>query len=148
MPAHKKTAAEKAATLQKRRSSDRFKALKSANSRKRYAEDHVRQRKMKNEYRQKNLTKMREYFKLYQRKNRYGIEPTRPCPTECECCYTDFGEATSFKGACFDHDHRTNTFRGWICRRCNIILGNAKDSTVHLQQLMRYLDASQDDLLK
>lgn len=38
-----------------------------------------------------------------------------------------------------DHDHKTNTFRGLICRNCNIGLGLFKDSPKTLVRAAAYL---------
>lgn len=43
------------------------------------------------------------------------------------------------KGLCFDHSHTTNKFRGWICQRCNLVLGHVKDDTELLIKLTKYL---------
>ena len=40
---------------------------------------------------------------------------------------------------CFDHDHKTGKFRGWICSRCNFTLGNVKDNSELLIALAEYL---------
>jgi len=50
----------------------------------------------------------------------------------CEIC-----EAT--KDLCGDHDHVTDSFRGTLCRTCNLGLGLFKDNVVFLQQAIRYL---------
>lgn len=39
----------------------------------------------------------------------------------------------------FDHDHKTNKFRGWICDNCNLVLGHAKDNPKVLTLLAKYL---------
>lgn len=39
----------------------------------------------------------------------------------------------------FDHNHSTGRHRGWLCLRCNMILGYAKDETRVLQALIQYL---------
>jgi hypothetical protein len=39
----------------------------------------------------------------------------------------------------FDHDHLTGIFRGWICRRCNLVLGLVKDNSELLVALSNYL---------
>lgn len=41
---------------------------------------------------------------------------------------------------CFDHDHKTGKFRGWLCNRCNLILGHAKDDKELLKSLIKYLE--------
>ncbi len=41
---------------------------------------------------------------------------------------------------CFDHDHVTGKFRGWICHNCNTALGLARDRMEVLQKLIDYLN--------
>ena len=40
---------------------------------------------------------------------------------------------------CFDHDHITGEFRGWLCYHCNTALGYVRDSPDTLRKLARYL---------
>lgn len=40
---------------------------------------------------------------------------------------------------CFDHNHQTGEFRGWLCAYCNMILGYAKDNANVLISLSNYL---------
>ncbi len=54
-------------------------------------------------------------------------------PERCELC----GEK-SVK-ICFDHDHATGKFRGWICTKCNVVLGMVKDDIEQLERLKIYL---------
>ena len=51
---------------------------------------------------------------------------------QCEIC-------GSIGRICFDHNHKTGKFRGWICWRCNIVLGLMKDNTELLRAMMEYL---------
>ena len=49
---------------------------------------------------------------------------------------------------CIDHDHKTNTIRGILCRTCNMMLGLAKDSEELLQKAREYLQRGEKkDLL-
>lgn len=61
----------------------------------------------------------------------------RPKPEQCEICGA-FGK-DSKNGICFDHDHKNNKFRGWLCSRCNIVLGFVKDNAELLDDLSKYL---------
>lgn len=45
---------------------------------------------------------------------------------------------------CFDHDHTTNKFRGWLCVRCNLVLGMVKDNTDLLLEMANYLKQHHD----
>lgn len=40
---------------------------------------------------------------------------------------------------CLDHDHKTDTFRGWVCLRCNFAAGQLRDSPVAAYKLYEYL---------
>ncbi len=82
-------------------------------------------------------------LKLIKLRSRYGIDPTRPCPTGCEACSRPFHLVSKHHGACFDHDHTTGAFRGWLCNDCNLSLGFAGDSRDRLQLLITYLDNSE-----
>lgn len=41
---------------------------------------------------------------------------------------------------CADHDHTTERFRGWICHKCNLGLGNFSDSVERLKSAIEYLE--------
>lgn len=63
----------------------------------------------------------------------------RPRPDVCEIC----GEF--HLRIVFDHCHNHGHFRGWICDRCNKVLGIVKDSGVLLGKLARYLEDGKID---
>ncbi|MFA5772949.1 MAG: endonuclease domain-containing protein [Thermoplasmata archaeon] len=56
----------------------------------------------------------------------------RKRPEQCEVC-------GAIGQICYDHDHITGKFRGWICKRCNSVLGFVKDNTELLIALKNYL---------
>jgi hypothetical protein len=41
---------------------------------------------------------------------------------------------------CADHCHTTNKFRGWLCHKCNLGLGNLNDDPSRLQRAIAYLN--------
>lgn len=56
----------------------------------------------------------------------------RPKPEQCEVCN---------KGGVivFEHNHKNNKFRGWLCSPCNSVLGFVKDEPTILEKLANYL---------
>lgn len=58
------------------------------------------------------------------------------CPvSRCEACGTEGG------GLVLDHDHQDGggDLRGWICDRCNLVLGQVGDDPELLEDLAGYL---------
>ena len=45
----------------------------------------------------------------------------------------------TYKMLVIDHDHLLNKFRGLICRRCNVLLGMARDNTQTLINALGYM---------
>lgn len=65
----------------------------------------------------------------------------RPRPLLCELCNQP-GEGRGSKkwaGICFDHDHKTGQPRGWLCDRCNKILGLVDEDQELLIKMIAYL---------
>lgn len=56
-------------------------------------------------------------------------------PEKCECC----GKPTKLKAFVVDHDHKTGSFRGWICRNCNQGIGKLGDDKKSLLKALLYL---------
>ena len=56
-----------------------------------------------------------------------------PKPNVCQCC----GEVPL--KWCLDHDHKNDTFRGWICDRCNTGIGKLGDNLDGLMRAVQYL---------
>jgi len=57
----------------------------------------------------------------------------RPRAERCELCL-------EYVMTVFDHCHDGGHFRGWICDRCNRVLGSVKDNTELLKAMIRYLE--------
>lgn len=63
--------------------------------------------------------------------------PTRARPEYCEACgQPPSGRLTVL---CLDHDHATDTFRGWLCSGCNVALGLLGDSPERAAALAAYV---------
>ena len=57
-----------------------------------------------------------------------------PKPEVCDCC------KTIPRKWCLDHDHVSNTIRGWICDRCNTGIGKLGDNINGIQNALNYLE--------
>jgi hypothetical protein len=66
------------------------------------------------------------------RNQKLEIIAGRKKPEKCELCGR-IGEI------CFDHDHKTGKFRGWICKKCNGALGMIDDNPQTLLLMVNYL---------
>jgi hypothetical protein len=55
----------------------------------------------------------------------------------CEICKS---QLLNTEEACVDHCHTTGKIRDILCRKCNSLLGQAKDSTQILKSAILYLD--------
>lgn len=60
----------------------------------------------------------------------------RPRPNVCDICGEGGGKIV------FDHCHVHGHFRGWLCNRCNWVLGHAKDDPSLLRKMAEYLEAN------
>jgi hypothetical protein len=78
--------------------------------------------------------KERYYLRKIQKEEKIA---GRKRPVYCEICLTP--ENKLQRNLCFDHDHSSGLFRGWICCRCNMVLGHVKDDEKLLIELSRYL---------
>lgn len=66
---------------------------------------------------------------------RLGMSAKAPAGTPCELC-------AATDRIVFDHDHVTNTFRGWLCDPCNRSMGVLGDSVEGLMRALNYLNKS------
>lgn len=67
-----------------------------------------------------------------------GIEEIETAFTgRCDIC--DIPEARCESRLHLDHDHETGEFRGWLCGKCNRMLGLANDSVEVLMNAFEYI---------
>ena len=59
-----------------------------------------------------------------------------PKPELCQCCKKT---TTKFH---LDHDHVTNTFRGWLCGHCNQGIGKLGDTLEGVMKAVNYLSTT------
>ena len=65
-----------------------------------------------------------------------------PPPDRCECCNQEKGKLT------YDHDHETLTFRGFLCKTCNIGLGNLGDNLEGVLRGALYLEKDESKIIE
>lgn len=112
-------------------SDPKTRAHRYAAARKRYRANREAMQQWHREWRKKNRKKVRAW-----NRRAMGLpEPTRKEPTHCECC----GRYARRKALQLDHCHKTNKFRGWLCRNCNFGLGALGDNAAGLRRAQRYL---------
>lgn len=80
------------------------------------------------EYNKRRLARWRK-----QRDAETAFLAGRPRPDICDVC-------GSVGRIVFDHCHSKGHFRGWVCHKCNVILGFAEDDTDRLRKLIAYLE--------
>jgi hypothetical protein len=69
---------------------------------------------------------------------------SRKRPGICEICKQPETAKTKFgaiRNLAIDHCHKTGTFRGWLCSRCNMMLGKVNDNPALLIEMAKYLKA-------
>jgi hypothetical protein len=64
----------------------------------------------------------------------------RPRPLACELCGAP-GKTV------FDHCHAKGHFRGWLCQRCNRVLGSVEDNPPLLRHMAAYLELNNGETL-
>jgi hypothetical protein len=62
----------------------------------------------------------------------------RPRPDTCDICREKNTRRNDV--IAFDHCHTHGHFRGWLCDRCNTVLGSAEDNPSLLRQMADYLE--------
>lgn len=85
------------------------------------------------EYYNKNKTS----FLIRNLKHLYGIDISKEdylylLSKGCTIC-------GSFDDLCLDHDHKTKKIRKALCRKCNVMLGMARDNITILEKAIQYL---------
>lgn len=78
-----------------------------------------------------------------------------PIPTDylCPICRRGSGDLLTYgknKKSVWvaDHDHETEQFRGWLCHKCNLGLGNLGDNADRCIRAAEYLQQKNPNLVK
>ena len=74
------------------------------------------------------------------------LRKTSPPPSKsCDCCGQSF-KGMSTRDIHLDHCKETDTFRGWLCKNCNVGLGMLGDDIKGLELALAYLNKHKDRL--
>jgi Recombination endonuclease VII len=128
-----KVAAQNKRRLERRRShiyaqQKRWRESNLEHVRAKDAESHRRQRASNPEAQHARMRRFKE-----RQEARLVAIAGRPRPSRCELCGK---EARTV----FDHCHATDKFRGWLCDRCNRVLGSVEDNSRLLHDMAEYLE--------
>jgi len=74
---------------------------------------------------------------IARRRSEQETKAGRPRASLCEIC------GGTERVIVFDHCHKHGHFRGWICSRCNTVLGHAEDDASLLLKMAAYLKRTQ-----
>ena len=90
---------------------------------------------------QSGLSKRNAAKKHFNTKNaQRAIKENRPPEgTPCKCCKVPMHYKRDHRMMCFDHDPQNDTFRGWICQKCNIAIGQLGDDITGVKIALLYL---------
>jgi|TARA_R100001530_G_scaffold104340_1_gene72675 hypothetical protein len=67
--------------------------------------------------------------------------PPQPETGQCDCCHK--------KGRLMcDHEHGTSTFRGWLCKSCNVGMGELGDDLEGILQAAIYLENDTNKIIE
>lgn len=89
---------------------------------------------------------VRTWHTEYNRQRKYNLTPEEQRAMfiaqdgRCGCC----GDPLEPGGkTALDHDHSTSQVRAFVCRGCNMAIGNVKDSPLRAHKLVAYLEKHQ-----
>ena len=63
-----------------------------------------------------------------------------PKPEICDCCGKNPQDQQYPKPICLDHNHKTGSFRGWLCDDCNLGIGKLGDDLEGVMRAVRFLE--------
>ena len=67
-------------------------------------------------------------------------KPSIENPYPCDCCNK---QIVTTKTIQLDHCHKSGLFRGWLCKECNISLGNLGDDISGLIRAIKYMNRTE-----
>lgn len=80
------------------------------------------------------------YEQNLRRIKKHASSYPKPSNGLCECCGLNPMNCNPPRKWCWDHDHDTERFRGWLCDVCNLSIGQLGDTIDGLMNAVRYLE--------
>lgn len=66
--------------------------------------------------------------------------PSIEDPYMCDCCHKQIITTRTIQ---LDHCHETGDFRGWLCKECNISMGNLGDNIEGIIRVIKYMNRTE-----
>ena len=111
--------------------------------------NHEKYSKRRKEYSKKQSAGKTDVYKKQNRnaqakKYNISLEEYDKCMASsdnCEIC----GVFATTKGLSFDHCHETGEFRGILCNKCNMAIGQLGDNIAGLEKALKYLKGKNNE---
>lgn len=71
--------------------------------------------------------------------------PSIETPYPCDCCKKPIFTTKTIQ---LDHCHETGKFRGWLCKECNISMGNLGDNIFGMVRAIKYMNKTENKNLE
>lgn len=121
---------------------ERNKEQQQKESRERYYAHRKERMETVGQYGAENKKKVAQWRRIKELKKKYGLSKQECLEMftsqhgRCIICANSFTFSNPF---CVDHDHRTGKVRGLLCRKCNSLLGFARDDLGLLKRASNYI---------
>jgi Recombination endonuclease VII len=99
-------------------------------------------------YVNKKCSDCRKLYTIHKKESTENVKKlkiARPVPTvqnpyKCDCCNKDIFTTRTIQ---LDHCHKSGLFRGWLCKECNISMGNLGDDINGIMRVIKYLNKTE-----
>lgn len=99
-------------------------------------------------YSNKKCDECRKQYAIHKKKSENDVKlldiqrpiPSLENPYPCDCCGKDIVTTKTIQ---LDHCHKKGIFRGWLCKECNISIGNLGDDIEGIFRVIKYLNKTE-----
>lgn len=110
-----------------------------------YQENRERLVAAQKKYNETHITEIKAYRRKYYRYKSYGIDKIsfeqllHQQNNRCKICEVEFDLEVKWKSPHIDHNHSTGKVRSLLCQKCNLGLGNFRETPDFLVRAIEYL---------